>query len=263
VWDDLQHIYNEHLNLTLWGSAAGLALCSLLLSSIRSWLATLLLHGLERFTLKAFHMTRSDVDSDSNFIADLIRLRVEMKADRARVWAFVNGGVFTPGNPDWGIKLVYESCDDGVKGYILECQRIPVQAVSEIIRPLFGLPVDGVCRMKCDECRDKSTCFRVKKGQIELRGSVTDVQAMPNSEAKAILFRHGIQHMLTVPVVINANLVGFVSVDYHNSERDMHLPCKPLIDCAMRVGYHLRRSSVVGRTRLARFIRLFIVDKEN
>ena len=258
MWSDLCSLLPDDWPAYLVPVAA--SVLALLFRRVRKWLFGLLLRILDKWSTKAPPMTRDDIENDRNILAALVRLRLEMKADRVRVWAFVNGGTFTPGNPDWGVKMVYEVCDDGIQGFILSCQRLPVQAMYEIIGPLFGHPVVGVERMSCDVCANKESCSWVKKGNIDTKAWATDVSQLPHSAAKAMMMSHGIKHTLTVPMADGARMAGFVSVSYHSENRDTKLPCRPLIECASRLTYQLKRSSYAGRKWYMRLLHWFVAD---
>ena len=263
MWEDLWEyiLASPHP----WFMAVAVPLLMLFIRDIRRWLFQLLLYSLDRLSLRSLPMTRDDLDNDRNVTTVLDRLRFAMSADRARVWAFVNGGSFTPGNPDWAAKTVYEVCDDGIQGYILECQRIPVQALYEVIAPLFSYQVAGVARLSCNICCNKSVCSEAAKRNIDIQAWATDVCNMSQSTAKAMLMRQGVKQMLTVPMLNGPRIIGFISVDYVNDRRDMNLPCKPLLDCALRITYQLKRSSYFGRHWYTRLLHWLAkdADKEN
>ena len=105
MWSDLCSLLPDDWPAYLVPVAA--SVLALLFRRVRKWLFGLLLRILDKWSTKAPPMTRDDIENDRNILAALVRLRLEMKADRVRVWAFVNGGTFTPGNPDWG-------CQDGL-----------------------------------------------------------------------------------------------------------------------------------------------------
>ena len=261
MWGDVWNFLTKE-----WHSYAAAVLASIVLMlfrNVRKWTFGLLLRGLDKWTTKATPMTRDDIENDRNIIAALVRLRLEMKADRVRVWAFVNGGTFTPGNPDWGVKMVYEVCDDGIQGFILSCQRLPVQAMYEIIGPLFDHPVMGVERMSCDVCVNRDNCSWMKKGSIDTKAWATTVDQLSHSAAKAMMMSHGIKYTLTVPMTNGSRMAGFILVSYHNDVRDTRLPCRPLIECALRLTYQLKRSSYSGRKWYMRLLRWLGADDSN
>jgi hypothetical protein len=175
------------LLLLLGGS---LLLLERLRNNLVSWWQSRRLHPLARAVManKAVHTL-------------LVELRAKTGADRANVYLFHNGQVFSNLNPVWRLSCTQETCKPGVTHDIERLQNILSSTIWDCLEPLF------------QDMKEKD------KSKWSLP-HVFVVDKIPEGFFKGFLTARGIKIKIVCPLLNNRRqVVGFVALNYCAGEK--------------------------------------------
>jgi hypothetical protein len=136
-------------------------------------------------------------EMDRNIHDMLVELRVEVNADRACLYQFHNGQVFSSQNPVWRVSCTHESCSVGTSHEMGRGQSMLSSSLIDLLTPLFTkLPQKGISTMSVDDI----TLF------------VFDTKEMPDSYWRTLLVSSGAESVLVSPMLDKGQIVGFLTL---------------------------------------------------
>jgi hypothetical protein len=155
------------------------------------------------------YITEQMVQSELGVYAELNDLLTSLNADRAYVFQFHNGAVFSFRNPVWKLSCTHPAVRAGYsKGYDA-MKDVIASTVIELIAPLYGIYGPGTSIHPCHGCLE---CSKQGRGL-----AIYDIDQMPETTVKGTLQNRGIKTMVFTPLIYNGDIGGFMGVDYCNS----------------------------------------------
>ena len=169
-----------------------------------------------RLKSKQDTVKESDMEKDSKIREILIELRTLVDGDRACLFQFHNGSVFSTNNPIWKVSNTHESVRPGISSEIGKLQDIKSSSIIEFLKifwnDVYPHGVEKISPTYCGDCANKS-------GDTK-KVIFIDVDHLEDGYSKALLIEQGIKYVLDVPIYHDGNCIGFVAVNYC-SERDI------------------------------------------
>jgi len=161
------------------------------------------------------YIDKSEMQRDKNINSILTELRLKTKADRAQVFQFHNGVMFTSKNQMWKLTCTHEIVDT-VASTQDTLQNILSSCVTDLIfsfwddGDLSEYPgVNRVSPRACDCCTNKDNCH-IPNGVYFYR-----VEGLKPGYSRGLLTAHKISYMLQSPLVdSNGNIIGFIGLDW-------------------------------------------------
>jgi len=136
----------------------------------------------------------------------LVELRTRTDADRAYIYLFHNGQVFSNKNPLWRMSCTQETCRQGISHEIDHRQSVLASTVWDGLAPFFGDIKDIG-----DGCQE----INMHKNKVY----VFTVHDMTDSYWKRALVAHGVKYKIASPIIDHRNeIVGLVAIDFCTEE---------------------------------------------
>lgn len=155
----------------------------------------------------------------------LVELRAKSEADRANVYLFHNGQIFSNLNPVWRISCTQETCRPGISHEINKLQSMLASTIWEGLSPMFGEELKG---MKVVECNKKRKCY------------VFNTDEMDDSFFKLGLASRGIKTKVVSPLIDKKHqIVGFVSINFCTETHVGPVIAQYINDAAWNINYTL------------------------
>ena len=211
-----------------------------IMEKISKWLETV--SGITIYTHG--HLGKNELEKAKDINAMLAELRLKTNADRAQVFEFHNGSVYTSKNQMWKTSCTYEIVDTVQSSY-KDLQNMLPSLVTDILAPMFDDDDDlsehsGVyrCSPRACVCSNKDGC-KLPHGVYFYR-----VNGMKPSYAKGLLNNHKVAYMLQTPLIdANDNVVGFVSLDWcweESKPADIECHSELICQTATTIAYRIR-----------------------
>jgi len=208
-------------------------------AKISKWLETV--SGLTIYTHG--HLGKTELDKAKDINAMLAELRLITKADRAQVFEFHNGSVYTSKNQVWKTSCTYEIVDTVQSSY-RDLQNILPSFVTDILAPMYDdsdlSDHSGVyrCSPRACICSNKEGC-KLPHGVYFYR-----INGMKPSYAKGLLTSHNVAYMLQTPIIdVQDNIVGFVALDWcweDANVADIECHAEKLCQIATTIAYRIK-----------------------
>lgn len=183
----------------------------------------------EWYRIRKLHPIARSVQANRRVHSLLVELRTKTDADRACVFLFHNGQVFSNKNPLWRVSCTQEYCRDGISHEIDSLQNILASMLWDGLAPLFGMDLDmGI-----------STRYRLTHNVY-----VMDVVQMNDSYYKRSLIARGVRTNIVTPILDRSEIVGYVALNYNEltpQVNNLDMIVAELSDCAGNVHYELNR----------------------
>ena len=113
-------------------------LLTAIFGSIGTFLSIRYRHNLQLKREQAKCHVQEAVEQDGELLAKLEELREGVKASRACIYQFHNGGEYYTGRSMQKFSMTYETVDKGISRNLVERQSIPVSACNETLSNLIG-----------------------------------------------------------------------------------------------------------------------------
>lgn len=140
-----------------------------------------------------------EVGIDKTVYGLLVELRTSANADRACLFQFHNGNLFSNLRPIWRVSCTHESCKAGVSHEMHNQQNLLSSSLFEVMEPLF---TKGSVQPGVTELTDK-------RG-TRILGIC--VEKMPNCFARSLLMSQGVLFVYIIPIFIGEAMIGFTDV---------------------------------------------------
>jgi hypothetical protein len=164
----------------------------------------------EWYAARMLHPIARSVLANRKVHALLVELRTRTEADRAHIFLFHNGQVFSNTNPLWRVSCTQESCRQGTSHEIESLQNILASTIWDGIAPLFG--------KDCD-CGKGTKIIAIS--HMKNKAYIIDVHAINDSYYKRSIISRGIKKNVMVPILATKNeVVGFLALNYCAEEPD-------------------------------------------
>ena len=152
------------------------------------------------------YITQKMIESELDIYGTLTGLLTSLGADRAYVFQFHNGAIFSFRNPVWKLSCTHPSVRPGYsKGYD-SMQDVIASTVIELIAPLYGIYGPGTAAHPCKACVE---CAKHGRGL-----AVFDVEQMPETTTKGTLQTRGVKSMAFTPLIHDGEIGGFMGLDF-------------------------------------------------
>lgn len=186
------------------GQIAVLMLCGagvLFLQKVKQW-------AYDWWKSRRLHPLARSIFANRKVHTLLVELRTKVDSDRAYIFLFHNGQVFSNLNPVWRLSCTQESCRMGITYEIERLQNILASTVWDCLAPLLGQEgqVDGV-----------KTFTRNGKKMF-----VFDTEMLADGFMKRSLHARGVKSQLITPLFDSKKqTVGFLGIDFCADDPDM------------------------------------------
>lgn len=150
----------------------------------------------------------------------LLELLIMMKADRAYVYQFHNGNVFTSKQPIWKISCTNEVCARGVSYESHRTQNVIVSSIWEAVSAIFIEETDkfdpGSTKVQPATCGSSGQECSAPKGVF-----MYVIDQMPESYAKFHLTSQSSKLIFHAPLLdAHENVIGIVGIDFTHEDFD-------------------------------------------
>lgn len=163
--------------------------------------------AMDWYKQRKLHPIAKSVQANKKVNNLLIELRAKLDADRASVFLFHNGQVFSNKNPLWRVSCTQECCKTGVSHEIASLQNILASLFWDGLDPLFEQGATSVHGIQS---------FKLPTGQFVY---VMDVHSMNDSFFKRSMITRGVSKKLICPLSDGKKeIVGYVALNYCSSE---------------------------------------------
>ena len=183
--------------------------------------------------------TRRDLFRENKIQELLFKLRLENNADRANIFIFHNGGVFSTDLPQFKISKTHESIKPGVSSTFKQDQDIRCSSVIDIIKPLWekDTVTQGVyfSSLTGDLHGTKPCCEKVYYTKVE------ELQA---GYAKSDFNEKGVKYSFIAPLRgTKEQIIGYISLEYCTDINvDSHLKeCLGMCQIASDIRFYLNQ----------------------
>jgi hypothetical protein len=190
------------------------------------------------------HFARFEVERDIRIQDMLAELRIQTKSDRAYVFQFHNGSLFSTKNQMWKLSNTHESVNVGIRPCIGELQNILSSSISDIILPLWQEDlsnVSGITKVSPENCGCPNKNHCVLPNGVFLY----DVDNLKEGYSKGLLSSAAAKYILKSPLLDSENnRVGFVGITYCWEESNVNeiISCaETLCRTASKISYELRK----------------------
>jgi len=154
-----------------------------------------------------------EINADVKIREILIELRTITRADRASLFQFHNGSVFSTKNPIWKVSNTHESVAPGISSEIGNLQDIKSSSLVETLQCFWrdtNYP-SGVEKLSPKYCSD---CPNMDKPHRK-RCIFINVDELEEGYSKTLLVEQGIDYLIDAPIFNDmGNCIGFVTVNY-------------------------------------------------
>jgi len=201
-----------------------------------------------KFNLKIYscdnHIDKDEVEKDKTINYILAELRLQTRADRAKVFQFHNGTMFTSKNQMWKLSCTHEIVET-VKSSQGDLQSILSSSVSQLIYPLWDSSdlsyYKGIDRISPECCN----CSNIEQCVLPKGVYFYTVENIQQGFSKGLLLSHSVKYILKCPLIDSQdNLIGFVCLDYCWDETNVAeiKSCSELLCItATRISYELTK----------------------
>ena len=166
---------------------------------------------------------KNEIDKDSQIREMLIELRTIVKSQRACLFQFHNGSVFTSKNPIWKISNTHESVAPGTSAEIGKLQDLKASTLIDLISVFWEntKKISGVYTISPDFCSDCPTINSLDKTKCKKQVIFINVEELEPGYSKSLLSEQGIHYLLKSPLYDQAdNCIGFVGVEFSESTKN-------------------------------------------
>ena len=192
---------------------------------------------------RAHIFTRRDLFRESKIQELLVELRVINDSDRANVYLFHNGGVFTTNLPQFKISKTHESLSPGISSTFDRDKDTRCSAILNFIRPLFEktFAINGIDFIDGSQC----ACERLKNDGCSKVAYLINVENLDVGYTKSSLKEKGVAWAVVTPILnIKQDVVGFVSVEYCSSalcQENVLTKCKNICQYSSDISFYLNQ----------------------
>ena len=156
---------------------------------------------------------------------NLIKLLVEMSADRVYIVEFHNGQRFVTNQPIWKLSCTYEYCRPGISSEMSNMQSIPISGLIESISSLWGEVNPGFTSMEhlCEICKNRKALPdgkpAPKNDKCKLKKVIlAKIDDLPEGFYKAVQNMNGTKYIVLSPLVYDEQIIGYLAASYCSSE---------------------------------------------
>jgi hypothetical protein len=170
------------------------------------------------FKLKVYasngHIDKQSLERDKAINHILSELRLKTKADRAQVFQFHNGNMFTSKNQMWKLSCTHEIVDT-VASTQENLQNILSSCVTDILYPFWDngdlSEYPGVIRVSPRVCK----CPNIETCTVPCGVYFYRISGLKPGYSRGLLSDHKVFYMLQTPLIDPTdNIIGFVVLDY-------------------------------------------------
>jgi len=160
------------------------------------------------------HIGKPEMEKNEKVIRLLTELRLQTKSDRAQVFQFKNGEIFTSKNQIWRVMCTHEVVD-AVQSTLDRLQNILSSSVTDLIYPFWDngdlSNYPGIVRISPRACK----CVNIETCSCPRGIYFYRVNGIKPGYSKSLLQSHNVCFMLQTPIFDpQDNIVGFVGLDW-------------------------------------------------
>lgn len=157
-------------------------------------------------------LKKEEIQKNSKIRELLVELRLIVNSDRACLFQFHNGSVFTTKRPIWKVSNTHETISPGTSSEIKNLQDIKASSIIEFLQLFWTHDYpSGVMKVSPLYCGD---CPNADK-EHDKKVIFIEVDKLEDGYYKSLLIEEGIKCAINVPIYNNDNnCMGFVAVNY-------------------------------------------------